>query len=202
MLIGVSIGLPLGFVLHHEFPEFVYADIIALGAATWTVAILSLWAGKIVGKPDAKPLPTIEGHFLAFNGTGEDQKWSQPELKAFQEKLSGLPQGERLEVDPMSGFGMQIKLILEKCGYTHLSDIESRAFPEAQKHLELTGKVFDYGTITVKLVSVDHFAKYDRAMRAVSHTIDEKVELFVGCETKYISRNHDPLPGFYQEYVF
>lgn len=199
MLIGVFIGLPLGFILHHEFPHFVYTDIIALGTATWTVAILSLWAGKIVGKPEEKPLSTIDGSFLAFNGIGEDQKWSQSELQGLQDKLSGLPRGERLVVDPKSSFGTQINLILKKCNYTDLSEMESRAFPEGQKLLDLTGKVFDDGTITVKLVSIDHFAKYDRAMRAVSHTVDNKVELFVGCETKYMSQNHDPLPGFYQE---
>lgn len=199
MLIGVSIGLTLGFVLHHEFPTFGYTDIIALGTATWTVAILSLWAGKIVGKPDEKPLSAIDGSFLAYNGCGPDQCWSQPELQALQDKLGTLPHGERLVVDPRSSFGTQIKLILEKCRHTELPELESRAFPEAQKLLELAGKVFEDGTVTVKLVSVDHFAKYDRAMRAVSHTVDNKVELFVGCETKYISRNYDPLPGFYQE---
>jgi hypothetical protein len=199
MLIGVSVGLPLGFILHHEFPHFVYTDIIALGVATWTVAILSLWAGKIVGTPDDKPLSVVEGSFHAYNGSGPDQKWSQPELQALQDKLSNLPHGERLVVDPNSDFGIQVKLILETCRHADLPDLASRAFPEAQKLLELTRKVFEERTITVKLVSVDHFTKHDRAMRAVSCAVDNKVDLYVGCETKYISRNHDPLPGFYQE---
>jgi hypothetical protein len=199
MLIGVSIGLPLGFILHHEFPHFVYTDIIALGVATWTVALLSLWAGKIIGSPDDKPFSAIEGSFKAYSGSGQDQKWSQPELKALHDKLSKLPHGERLVVDPNSPFGDQVKLILETCRYSNLPDLASRAFPEAQKLLELAGKVFHERTITVKLVSVDYFSKYDRAMRAVSYVVKNHVQLFVGCETKYISRNHDPLPGFYQE---
>lgn len=61
MLIGVSIGLPLGFILHHQHPTFAYTDVIALGTATWTVAILSLWAGKIIGDPEDVPLTTIKG---------------------------------------------------------------------------------------------------------------------------------------------
>ena len=154
-----------------------------------------------MGKPDDKPLLAMEGSFHAYNGSGPDQKWSQPELQALQGKLSSLPHGERLVVDPKSDFGAQVKLILEKCRYAELPDVASRAFPEAQKLLELTSKVFEDRTIIVKLVSVDHFTKYDRAMRAVSRTLNNSVELFVGCETKYISRNHDPLPGFYQEYV-
>jgi hypothetical protein len=42
MLIGVSVGLPLGFILHHEFPHFVYTDIIALGVST--VSMTELFA--------------------------------------------------------------------------------------------------------------------------------------------------------------
>jgi hypothetical protein len=166
------------------------------------VAILSLRAGKIVGTPDVKPLSTIEGSFLAYSGCGPDQHWSSPELQAIEDKISRLPHKERMNVDPRSSFGTQIKLILEKCRYTELPDLASRAFPEAQKLLELSSKVFEERIITVKLVSVDHFVKYDRAMRAVSRTVNNKVELFVGCETKYISHNCDPIPGFYQEYAF
>ena len=199
MLIGVSIGLPLGFVLHHEFPKFVYTDIIALGVATWTVAILSLWAGKLVGNPDNKPLSSIKGEFRGYSGYGPDQSWSQPELQSLHEKLTQLPQGERLVVDPKSEFGGQVNLILDTCRYSDLPEMASRAFPEAQKLLELASKLFEEQTVTVKLVSVDHFTKYDKAMRAVSHIVQDKVQLFVGCETKYISRSHDPLPGFYQE---
>ena len=151
--------------------------------------------------PEVKPLSTIEGSFLAYNGCGPDQHWSLPELRAIEDKISKLPDKERLNVDPSSSFGTQIKFILEKCRYTELPDLASRAFPEAQKLLELSSKVFEERIITVKLVSVDHFAKHDRAMRAVSHTVDNKVELFVGCETKYISNGYDPLPGFYQEYA-
>jgi hypothetical protein len=199
MLIGVSIGLPLGFILHHEFPHFVYTDIIALGVATWTVAILSLWAGKIIGTPDEKRLSSIKGEFRGYSGCGPDQGWSQPELQSLHDKLSKLPRGERLVVDPKSDFGKQVSLILERCRYSKLPELASRAFPEAQKLLELANKVFDNHTVTIKLVSVDHFTKHDKAMRAVSHVVKDKVQLFVGCETKYISRNHDPLPGFYQE---
>jgi hypothetical protein len=49
LLIGVSVGLPLGFILHHELPNFLYADIIALGAATWTWQYCLCGRGKIVG---------------------------------------------------------------------------------------------------------------------------------------------------------
>jgi hypothetical protein len=199
LLIGVSVGLPLGFILHHELPNFVYSEIIALGAATWTVAILSLWAGKIVGSPVERPLKALKGSFHAYSAPGPDQAWSQPELQSFHDKLTGLADGERFPVDPESDFGQQVKLILRQWRYTRLPELAARAFPDAEKLLELTENLFQEGSVGVELVSVDHLIKYDRAMRAVSSENNNRIRLLVGCETRDISQNHDPLSGFYHE---
>jgi hypothetical protein len=199
LLIGVSVGLPTGFILHHQRPDWVYSEIIALGAATWTVAILSLWAGKIVGTPVEKPLRVLESSFHAYSAPDQDQAWSQPELKSFHDKLTGLADGERFPVDPESDFGQQVKLILRQWRYTKLPELAAQAFPDAEKLLELTEELFQGGSVKVELVSVDHLIKHDRAMRAVSSENNHAVRLLVGCETKDISQSHDPLPGFYQE---
>jgi hypothetical protein len=199
LLIGVSVGLPLGFVLHYRLPNFVYSEIIALGVATWTVAILSLWAGKIVGTPIERPLQTLEGSFHAYSAPGPDQAWSQPELQSLHDKLTGLEDGERFPIDPDSDFGQNVKTILRKWRYTKLPELAARAFPDAEKLLELSEKLFQEGLVTVELVSVDHLIKYDRAMRAVSSEINDRIRVFVGCETKGIYQNQDPLPWFYQE---
>jgi hypothetical protein len=199
LLVGVSVGLPLGFILHHELPEFLYAEIIALGVATWTVAILSLWAGKIVGTPFEIPLCHIEGSFHAYSAPGPNQAWSQPELQSLHDKLIGLANGERFPVDPESDFGQKVKLILREWRYTELPEIVAQAFPEAEKLLELTEKLFQERSIIVELVSNDHLMKYDRTMRAVSSEINQKIRLFVGCETKSVSRDQDPLPQFHRE---
>jgi hypothetical protein len=160
---------------------------------------LSLFAAKLVGKPKPIPLPTIEGTYGAYSGPGPDQAWSQPELRGLHDKLSMLPKGERLHVDPKSDFGKQVKLILAQCRYTKLPGLAAQAFPEAEKLLELSSKLFDERSILVELVSVDHFSKYDRAMRAVSSSMKGTVKLLVGCETKGVSQTQDPLLAIYQE---
>jgi hypothetical protein len=201
LLIGISAGLTLGFILHHEQPKYVhaYSDIIALGVATWTAAILSLWAAKMVGSPVERTLGALEGSFRAYSAPGPDQAWSQPELQSLHDKLTGLSDGERFPVHPESDFGQQVKHILRQWRYTKLPELADRAFPDAEKLLELTEKLFLEGSVNVELVSVDHLIRHDRAMRAVSSEYNGSIRLLVGCETKYIPQNQDPLPGFYQE---
>jgi hypothetical protein len=199
LLAGVCVGLPLGFILYHELPTFLYSEIVALGVATWTTAILSLWAAKIVGNPVERPLGRLEGSFHAYSAPGPDQNWSQPELQSLHDKLTGLANGERFRVDPESDFGRQVKLILRQWRYTELPELATQAFPDTEKLLGLTEKLFQEESITVELVSVDHLMKHDRTMRAVSSEINQNVRLFVGCETKSVPLNCDPLPQFSQE---
>lgn len=198
---GVCVGLPIGFILENKLHRFVYSDVIALASATWTVAILSLFAAKIVGKPEEHPPASAQGLCHFYCGPGPEQSWSQPELKGLYDQLAELPKSEKLHIDPNSSFGHQVSQILNQCAYTKLSSLAERAFPEAEQLLSLSGKLFKGGQIRVELVSVDHFARYDRAIRAVSHTNGAAVSLLVGCVTKCISRGQDPLPGFYHEYV-
>ena len=176
-----------------------YSDVVALAAATWTVAILSLFAGKIVGRPENHIPPTSQGSYHAYSGPGLDQSWSQPELKGFYDQLEDLPKSERLHVDPNSAFGHQVSQILNRCGYTKLTDLAQRAFPEAEHLLGLSSKLLSEGKVKVELVSIEHFSKYDHTMRAVSSINGTSVNLLVGCKTKCISKGQDPLPAFYQE---
>jgi hypothetical protein len=141
----------------------------------------------------------IAGAFHAYFAPGADQAWSQPELQSLHDKLTGLAKGERFPVDPESDFGKKVKLRLRELRYTELPELAAQAFPEAEKLLELSEKLFKEGSVTLELVSVEHLIKYDRTMRAVSSQINQKICLFVGYETKSVPRNDDPLPQFHQE---
>ncbi|CZT05212.1 related to glycosyl transferase [Rhynchosporium agropyri] len=198
LLIAVAIGLPLGFILNAYAPEtFLYSNIVALGVACWTVAILSLWAGKIIGPPEdrIRPLTASDGVYNAYSNPGADHAWSQPEMQSLYEQLSDLSDKERLLVDPDSEFGSQVKLILEQCSDTDLSDVAKRAFPDADALLRLSIQMFRERFINVELMSVDHFS--DPSMRAISSVEDDQIRLLVACETKRVSTNEDPLKGFY-----
>ncbi|KAK0103063.1 hypothetical protein ONS96_005674 [Cadophora gregata f. sp. sojae] len=197
LLIAVAIGLPLGFILEYEAPDFIYSNVVALGVSCWTVAILSLWAGKIVGPPEEKmqPLSASNGAYNAYSSPGADHEWSQPELQSLYEQLSDLSEKERLLVDPDSEFGSQVKLILEQCSHAELPEIAKRAFPEAETLLKLSIQMFRERFIHVELMSVDHFS--DPSMRAISSVENDQIRLLVACETKRVSKTEDPLQGFY-----
>jgi hypothetical protein len=199
LIVGVCVGLPIGFVLEHKLHGFVYSDVIALASATWTVAILSLFASKIIGKPENYTPNSSEGSCHVYCGPGPEQSWSQPELKGLYGQLFELPKSKRLHIDPDSSFGHQVSQILTQCAYTKLTKQAERAFPEAEQLLSLSNKLFKGGQVRVELVSIEHFSRYDHAIRAVSHTDGVEVNLLVGCDTRCISRGQDPLPGFYQE---
>lgn len=199
MLAGLSVGIPTGFILHRVAPKFVYSDVLALGAACWTVAVLNLFAGKLVGYPEESHLLALHGSYKGYSGTGPDQEWSQAELQGLHDTISLLPKEQRLPVDPSSDFGKHIKLVLVQRMYTNLPKLASRAFPNAEKLLDLTRQVFQDQTIRVELVTVSHFSKYDKAMRAVSSCTKGTIKLMVGCETKVESSTHDPLAAIYQE---
>jgi hypothetical protein len=201
LLIGLTVGLLVGFLLHREVSKFPFSDILALGSASWTVAILSLFAAKLVGKPEEHLLPTAQGTYNAYSGPGPDQEWSQQELRGLHEKLSLLPKEELLPVDPQSDFGKQVQLILAHCKYTDLPDLSARAFPDAGKLFELTSKLFTERKVIVELVSIKHLSKYDQALRAVSSSVNGTVKLLVGCGSTVAARGEDPLSTIYQELV-
>lgn len=198
-MIAVCVGFPVGFVIDHYHPNFVYSDIIALGSATWTVALLTLWAGKIVGPPEDRPRPlkSAEGIYHAYSGPGPDPAWSQTELQSLYDTLSDVSDKERLLVDPSSQFGSQVNLIFDQFKHTTLSENTKQAFPEAATILDLAGKLFKQRLLRVELISIDHFLKADKAMRAISCDHETSVRLFVACETKRVVHSQDPLQGFY-----
>lgn len=193
------VGIPTGFILHRVAPKFLYSDVIALGASCWTVAILNLFSAKLVGQPEESFLSPLHGIYRAFSETGPDQEWSQPELQGLHDTIALLPKQQLLPVDPLSDFGKQVKLILTQCKYTMLSDLAARAYPDAERLLDLTRQLFQDQTIHVELVAANQLSKHDMGMRAVSCSKNGKVRLMIGCETRVVSGTHDPLNAIYQE---
>jgi hypothetical protein len=201
LLIGVSIGLIVGFVLDHELPGLVYSEIIALGVATWTVAVFSLWASKIIASPKYLPRPQQHSgtQYRAYSTNGIDQAWSQMEIQSLSMQLSDLPEKERLLVDPEYEFGSQVKWTLGQWRHIKLSHLSERAFPDAEELLNRTMKLFRERFLTIELISDTYFSRYGESLRAVSSSNDISLRLHVACDSKSVSRNRDPIQGFYWE---
>ncbi|CAL3973371.1 unnamed protein product [Diplocarpon coronariae] len=197
LLVAIAVGLPLGLILNHEADGFYYGKIIALGTATWTPAILSLWAGKIVGPAGGKlrPLSTSNGQYNAYSSPGADHAWSQPELQSLYDQLSDFSAKEHLVVDPDSDFGGHVKLTLDHCARAEHPELVKRAFPESGALLKLSIKMFRERFIQVELISSDCYS--DPSMRAISSVEGDQIRLLVACETKRFHISHDPLQSLY-----
>lgn len=198
-MVGVCVGIPIGFILEHKLHGFMYSDVIALASATWTVAILSLFAGKIIGSPEFYSPTSLDGSCHVYSGPGPEHSWSETELRGLYDQLSELPKSEKSRIAPDSAFGHHISQVFNQCACTKLTKLAERAFPEAEQLLSLSRKLFRGGQIRVELVPIEHFSRYDHAIRAVSHTDGVEVNLLAGCDNRCISRGRDPLPRFYQE---
>lgn len=197
LLVGVGIGLPLGFILDHFYPRFIYCEIIALGVAIWTVAIMSLWAARILGPPEDKPRleRTNKDTYHSYSALGPDPSWSQKELQNLFEQVLDLPKSERLLVDPESRLGKEVKHILIQCSHTTLSDLEKKAFPKWEELLTLSRKLFNNRSIMVHLVSLDHFENFGQAMRGVSAFMETSLNLVVGYDNKDTIESYDGVSG-------
>lgn len=187
-MIGFFVGLPIGFILRSQLPQFLYSDIIALGIATWTAAILSLWAVKIVSKTRNRPIPTLEARYHTVSSPGVDQEWSQHELHIQYDSLLSLPDKLRSPVDPESYLGQQIKLVLKSCTSNKLSSLAKQAFPSTDSLIDRSSKLFEDGIVLIELISVAHLRKDDGSMRAISCESGSIIRVLVGCEARGVSR--------------
>ncbi|KAH8674812.1 hypothetical protein BGZ60DRAFT_448441 [Tricladium varicosporioides] len=199
LLIGIAVGLPLGLILHYQMPNFLYSEVIALAAATWTVAILSMWAAKIFGKPKTYSIPEIFNLYHVYSWPGQEQFWSKSELQELYRQVSGLPEKERHYVDPSSAPGHHLLRILTTYGDTKLIDLAERAFPTTEPLLALSCRLFREGSIRVEITPIEIFTAYDNAIRAISSTgANNVLRIYVGQSPLDISSGQSLPPSAYK----
>jgi hypothetical protein len=180
LLIGLGVAIPVGFILRAQAPDFEYTDVLALGVATWTVAILSLWAVKIVGSSGDRKLATPQGKYHAFRHPGaEDEEWSQPELCTKYNDLKSLPEEELYQIDPSSHLGMQIQEKFNAQKFEGLSTLAKEAFPDIEDLFMKCRVLFQDGIVRLILAP---FGQEERSLLALSHTIRGNARVIVGCE--------------------
>lgn len=149
LLTGILIGLPLGIALRVSLPQFAYSQIIGLGVATWTVAILSLFHAKM-GMPKKVDSPVELGRaFHAFTTPWADPEWSQQELQSYFENISLLPADSRFRVDPNVHPGIEIKNLM----FSRRQELRiEEAFPNSQEIIDHALALWEKGDICLELV--------------------------------------------------
>ncbi|KAJ5922453.1 hypothetical protein N7516_010156 [Penicillium verrucosum] len=190
LIIGICIGLPVGIALKVSMPRFLYSQIIGLGSATWTVAILSIWNAKM-GMPNKVDSPVELGRtFHAFTTPWSDPEWSQQELQTFFESYSLLPSDSRYKLNPGVHPGVEIKSAIMSCKEEVMIE---EAFPGSKNVANSAIASWEKGDIVIELVSFGSLGPGIRALScstgnqlklaiAVGGLLDERLDISANCQ--------------------
>ncbi|KAK2764485.1 hypothetical protein FQN54_009180 [Arachnomyces sp. PD_36] len=174
LLVAVVVGLPIGITMKRVLPEFRYTGPIALGACTWTVAILSLWTAKIGMPKKAEYVIDDKKTYHAHTAPWSDPEWSQEELRSFYNNLSSIPSDARYQINPSAHPGLEILSILR----SHREDDEIfEAFPHATHLINWAVEAWERGTLTIELVPP---GKLGPGIRALTCATEGHLEIAIG----------------------
>ncbi|KAL2067476.1 hypothetical protein VTL71DRAFT_1901 [Oculimacula yallundae] len=215
LIVAVSIGIPLGQVIRHYYPTFLYRDVIALAAATWTAAILTLHYARIRSKSVQKVADSStadsqyvsiapEGLYKAFSSPGKDPLLSQDELRIIYNNLRAMRDEERYQIDPQTHPGLEIKsVVLHALGNFRdargsLSKFTLEAFPEAAELLEMAAFAFERGTVVVDCIPISAMPEGFSELKAVAFTHNGHLRIIVGCEMMDVREQQSSITNFCQ----
>ena len=176
-----------------------YCDVTALGVATWTAGILSLYYARIKKRSVRGALHrgdshhvysklSTDGTFHAFTNPGQNPLLSQGELRIIYDNLSALREEERYQVDPQNHPGLGIKSVLLhalrncKDGRGQLTRFALEAFPDAADLLEQAILAFENGSIVIDCVPMAVMTEAFSDVRAVSRSFNGDIRIITGCE--------------------
>ncbi|OOF90260.1 glycosyltransferase family 4 protein [Aspergillus carbonarius ITEM 5010] len=190
LLIGCLVGLPVGIALKVCLPHFLYSEVIGLGSATWTVAILTLFSAKM-GMPKKVASPVELGKvFHAYTAPWADPEWSQQELQTFYEKISLVPSDARLTLTPQAHPGVEVKEIL--LSRRREPRIEE-AFPTSEDLVTLALGAWGRGEISLELVPIGSLGPGVHALSCsttghlhiaicVGRGLDQRIDVSANCQ--------------------
>jgi hypothetical protein len=181
LLTAVCIGLPLGIVLNKVLHKFAYGGVLALGVATWTVAILSLHSAGIMRKKPKFQLDNIRGQYHLFGENVDDEQFSQEELKRIFDNANDLNQDHRQQIDPESQAWREIKSSFEpNASYAGQHEhLANTAFPDFKEMAKLAIYAVEHDVVTIERVPKAVLSKDGVAFYGIAHTFEDKIHLFV-----------------------
>ncbi|CAI7678761.1 unnamed protein product [Penicillium pancosmium] len=190
LLTGIFVGLPLGIALRVCLPDFNYSQIIGLGAATWIVAILSLWNAKMGMPNKVDSLVEMGKIYHAFTTPWSDPEWSQQELQSFYERVSLLPADSRFQVLLSAHPGIEIKQALVNRREEVRVD---EAFPNSKDIITQALSLWEKNEIQIELVPQGSLGPSIRALGCYNQGIlhlaisvrglhDERLDISANCQ--------------------
>lgn len=216
LIAAVVIALPLGQLLRHYYSSFEYCDVTALGVATWTAALLTLYYARIRTKSDYKTskkssiskqsYSKVDGNgaYHAFTDPGKDPLLSQDELRIVFNNLQALREEERYQVDPQTHPGLEIKsVLLHALGNCReprgsLSKFGLEAFPEAAELLEMAVFAFENGSVVVDCIPMAAMTDAFGDVKAISYANQGELKIIIGCEMMSVHEQQSSISNFCQ----
>ncbi|KAH7383582.1 glycosyltransferase family 4 protein [Cadophora sp. MPI-SDFR-AT-0126] len=215
LIIAVVIGIPLGQLVRHYYPKWMYRDVLGLGVATWVAAILTLYYARIRSKDMSKRNDpslsdaqysnvTPDGVYHAFSNPGKDPLLSQDELCIIYQNLRALREEERYQVDPQTHPGLEIKsVLLHALGEYRdprgsLSRFTLEAFPEATELLEVATFAFERGSVIVDCIPITAMTDGLADVKGVAFAHNGHLRIIVGCEMMDVREQQSSISNFCQ----
>ncbi|KAH9222558.1 glycosyltransferase family 4 protein [Leptodontidium sp. 2 PMI_412] len=215
LIVAVLISIPLGQLARHYYPEYLLRDVLGLGVATWTAAILTLYYARIRSKAVPKGSDSSssdsqysniapEGVYHAFSNPGKDLLLSQDELRIIYHNLQALRDEERYQVDPQTHPGLEIKSVLLHALGSYrdprgsLSKFTLEAFPEAAELLELAAFAFERGTVIIDCIPISAMTDGLFDVKAVAFAHNGHLRIIVGCEMMDVREQQSSISNFCQ----
>ncbi|KAJ5639698.1 Glycosyl transferase family 1 [Penicillium longicatenatum] len=176
LILGICMGFPVAIALRVCLPDFIYSEIVGLGVATWSAALLSFWSARLGIPPKSTSLVKLGETFHAFTAPWADAQWSQQELQSLFDSILLLPEDDRFGLDPAAHPAIEIKRVLS----SHSQDILiEEAFPNSKSIVDNVISGWDQGEIYVELVSRSSFRP---GIRALSCNIGKQLMIFIGID--------------------
>jgi len=211
LLVAVAVGIPLGQFMRRRYPQWNYCDVVPLGAASWTAAILSLYYARIRTKPLNGSLesPSLDHSYSKLDAAawyhshaipGKDPFLSQDELKIMYGNLRVLREDERYQIDPLTHPGLEIKTVLENAMEdcrgmgSPCKSFALRAFPGALELLHSAVTAFENGSAVIECISMSAMTMPD--VKAITYAGNSQLRIIMGCQMVDISDKQSSIEMF------
>ncbi|KAJ5632892.1 Glycosyl transferasefamily 1 [Penicillium lividum] len=172
--VGTCMGFPVGIALKVCLPDFLYSEVIGLGVATWSAALLSFWSARLGMPPKSMSLVRLGKTFHAFTAPWADPEWSQQELQSLFDSILLLPEDDRFGLDPMAHPAVEIKSVL--LSHKKSAQVED-AFPNSKTIVDKIVSSWNTGEVYVELVPHDSIGP---GIRALSCKVEDQLLIFIG----------------------
>lgn len=182
LLASVVIALPVGLALRLTDESFLYSGVIALGVATWSVALMALWTAKL-GMPRKTQSPIDLGRtFHAHVVPWIDAEWSQQELQTIYQRIVDAPATTRQVIDPQSEPGTAVKTLLLSC---KAEPTMSEAFPNVEEMIQVAVAAWERDKVSVELVFENEIGP---GIHALSCTCDDHLKILIAVGRSFNNR--------------